>query len=422
MNKPEHLLFASLDCAVQAVQAESIIPRALPELPTGSLRVIGAGKAAAAMAAAVERHIPDHSKLQGLVITRHGHSVATQRIRVIEAGHPIPDEQGLRGAREIFDLARYSRPEDSLLVLLSGGGSSLLTLPESGLDLHDVQTVTNDLLRSGAPIEAINCVRKHLSRTLGGKLAALTPARSCVLIISDVVGDDPSVIASGPFYPDPSSFADALLTLEKWQVDVSRSVFDFLMAGRRGQCPETIKPGAPCFERVTTRIIGDASTALSAAAAFFHDQGIETRIIAADITSESVIAASEHALWVRQYRDQGHSRPIALISGGETRVKVNGRGRGGRNSHYLLALAQQLAGVPGVYALAADTDGIDGTEDNAGAYLTPDIWRRAFERGLVAADYLARNDAYDYFAALNALVMTGPTRTNVNDYRVILIT
>lgn len=422
MLGPERLLIDSLHCVLDAVQARNILPSHLPDLPQGCLHVIGAGKAAAAMAAVVEAHYPADATLSGVVLTRYGHAEPTTRIPVIEAGHPLPDHQGECAAARVQAIVRQAQVGDSLLVLLSGGASSLLTMPEAGLELSGVQAATRELLRSGAPIGAINCVRKHLSSTLGGKLAEACLVPSRVLIISDVVGDDPSVIASGPFHPDPSTFEEALDVLHTWDVRVPATVTEFLMAGMLGRQRETIKPGAACFGRVDTRVIANAHTALAAAMTYFKDNGIAATIMEPDEVDEARTVAARHAQLVRAHIASGKTRPIALISGGETCVKVTGNGRGGRNGEYILALAHHLNGIAGVYALAADTDGIDGTEDNAGALLTPAIWARAEALDLSAAEHLSRNDAYGYFSALEGLVVTGATRTNVNDYRVILIT
>jgi hydroxypyruvate reductase len=376
------------------------------------------------MAAAVESLWPEDTRLTGLVVTRHGHGVPTKRIRVIEAGHPLPDQYAAAASTAIFDIVASASPDDMLLVLLSGGGSSLLSHPENGLTLTDLRQVTQDLLHSGAPIEAINCIRKHLSRGLGGKLARHCQCPARVLLISDVVGDDPSVIASGPFHPDESTFADAMSTLVTWGIQPSQAIHDFLRHGHAGLVAETAKPKESCFNTIDTRIIGNARMALDAAANYFNSRGIGAVILDDSVTEEARVAALGQAELAARCATRGQpwKPPVALLSGGETRVRVQGHGRGGRNSEFLLALARQLQDSARIYAMAADTDGIDGTEDNAGAFWTPDLWHRARQLGLDADLYLENNDAHGFFSALDALVVTGPTGTNVNDYRAILIT
>jgi hydroxypyruvate reductase len=419
-TRPEQLLRASFAAAVDAVAAPRVIPAHLPDVPRGRLLVVGAGKAAAAMALAVEQHWPADAPLSGLVITRHGHALPSRRIEVVEAGHPLPDARGTRAAKRLADVLARATPRDYVLALLSGGGSSLLSLPEAGLRLADIQAVTGGLLRSGAPIGAINRVRKHLSRTLGGKLACHLPCAARVLIVSDVVGDDPSTIASGPFHADPSTFAEALDILDTWSVQAPPAVARFLTDGAAGRHAETPKPGAACFARIDTRIIARAGDALAGARVFFQARGIEARILGDAFEDEARRLGQAHAQLARRQRVEPR-RPIALLSGGETRVRVTGNGRGGRNSEYLLGLFLGLRGQAGTHALAADTDGIDGSEDNAGAWFGPGHWRRARQAGLDAEEFLARNDAWGFFSAMDSLLLTGPTRTNVNDYRAILI-
>jgi glycerate 2-kinase len=424
MNPHRQLLIDSFLCAVKAVQAETVVRNHIPLPPVGTLYVIGAGKAAAAMAAVVERVLPATASLRGLVITRYGHGAATQRIEVIEAGHPLPDSTGVSACERIIELLSGAGGQDAVLALLSGGGSSLLTLPETGIGLSDIQTVTHTLLRSGAPISAINCVRKHVSRTLGGKLAAYCRTTVHVLIVSDVVGDDPAVIASGPFSPDPSTFADAIDILRAWNVAAPDAITGYLEAGLRGEHQDTPKPGASCFKQVKASIIARAGDALRAAQVYLEQHGLDVIVLADDFESEAKELGIEHARIALKHRalKSAGTRPLALLSGGETRVTVSGQGRGGRNSEYLLSLFLELAGRPGIYALAADTDGIDGTEQNAGAWIGPDTWQLAGKLNLDVAGYLAEHDAYRFFEAVDTLLVTGPTRTNVNDYRVILIT
>jgi hydroxypyruvate reductase len=361
--------------------------------------------------------------LEGLVITRSGHGLPTRRIRVVEAGHPVPDEQGEAAAAEILERAMGLGKDDLLLALVSGGGSSLLSLPVDGVPMADLKSVTRDLLRSGAPIQDMNTVRKHLSRIQGGRLAAACPARVLALTISDVTGDDPTHIASGPCAPDPTTYADALAILERNGVQPPASVLATLRTGQAGKLEETPKPGAPLFRRVENRVIATAHASLEAAAKYFRGQGIRPVILGDSVKGEARDVASVYAALGKEVRDHGQpwKPPVALISGGEATVTVRGQGRGGRCTEFLLSLAIELGGMKGAWALAADTDGIDGSEDNAGAIATPDSLRRAAKLGLSAEKLLAVNDAWGFFDALGDLVVTGPTRTNVNDYRVILL-
>jgi len=385
--------------------------------------VVGAGKAAADMVTCVESHYPDVVRMTGLAITRHGHALPTHRIPVLEAGHPLPDQEGLEGARTLLRIVQDATPSDHILALLSGGGSSLLTLPMQGLDLQDVRAVMQGLLQSGAPIAQINCVRKHLSRTLGGRLARSSAAPVTALLLSDVVGDDISVIASGPFAPDNTTYAEALTVLQDWQVRVPSPLRSHLEQGAAGVLPETPGPADPCFSRVDTRVVGNGRTALEGAAAHLARLGMEAEIWGAHFVGEARGLAREFARRVRCMQSARSPRapPRMLLSGGETQVTVRGSGRGGRNTEFLLALGLELQGMPGVHALAADTDGIDGSEDNAGALLAPDTLARAASRGLDAHARLADNDAHGFFSALGDLLMTGPTRTNANDFRAILL-
>ncbi len=432
------LLIGSFHTAVAAVMAERVLPPHLPSAPAGRTLALGAGKAAADMAACVEAHWPAEAPLSGLVITRHGHSPPSlsgevggkgtrpsrsQRIQVVEAGHPLPDKAGLSAAQQLLDLANNTGPNDQVLALISGGGSSLLTLPAAGLELADIRVLCSALLNSGAPIADINCVRKHLSRTLGGRLAAQCRAPVRVLMISDVTGDDPSVIASGPFAPDPTTFADALDVLERWQVPTPEPVQRYLRNGIAGQHAETPKPGAACFRYVEHRLLANGRTGLTGAADYFRSRGITPVILGDSVTGEAREAAQVFAALAREVRLHGSpwKPPVSLLSGGETSVSVRGKGRGGHNAEFQLALALALSGLDRVHALAADTDGIDGTSDCAGAFIAPDTLTRAVRLGVSAAACLADNDAYHFFAALGDLVRTGPTRTNANDYRAILI-
>jgi glycerate 2-kinase len=420
---PRELLIDSFRAAVSAADPLQIVPQHLPPPPRGRTVVIGAGKAAGSMALAVESHWPPDSPLEGVVITRYGHGLPTRRIRVVEAGHPVPDEQGEAAAREILALAQGLGKDDLLLALVSGGGSSLLSLPVEGISMADLKSVTRALLASGAPIQDMNTVRKHLSAIQGGRLALATPARVLALVISDVTSDDPTHIASGPCSPDPSTFAEALEVLERFGVKPPASVAAHLESGAAGRTAETPKPGDPAFARVENRVIATAHRSLVAAAAFVQARGVTPMVLGDSVTGEASEVAKVYAALARQIREHSHpfQPPVALISGGETTVTLRGKGRGGRCSEYLLSLAIELGGLQDTWGLACDTDGIDGSEDNAGAVLTPDAIARAASLGLAPKRMLAGNDGYSFFAALGDLVVTGPTRTNVNDYRVILV-
>ncbi len=422
-DSPRDLLIASFHAAVAAVGANRVLPPHLPPPPVGRTLVVGAGKASADMAASVEAHWPTGAPLSGLVITRHGHGVPCRHIEVAEAGHPLPDATGVAAARRLLDIVRGAGPDDRLLALISGGGSSLLTLPAARLELADIRAVSGALLASGAPIADINRVRKHLSATLGGRLAEACAAPVTALLISDVTGDDPSVIASGPFASDPGTYADALEVLERWRVAVPAPVLTHLREGAAGRWPETPKPGAACFSRVEHRLLANGRDALQEGAAFFRERGVAPVILGDTVTGEAREVAHVFAALAREIRLHGSpwKPPVALLSGGETTVTVRGRGRGGRNAEFLLALALDLEGLEGVHALAADTDGIDGVSECAGALLAPDSLQRARMLGLSARERLDDNDAHAFFAALDDSLLTGPTRSNANDYRAILI-
>ena len=417
------LLLDSFRAAVAAADPLIIVPPHLPSPPRGRTLVIGAGKAAAAMASAVEAHWPAGAPLSGLVITRYGHGLPTQRIEVIEAGHPVPDEAGAQASLRIRDEVSRLGPDDQLLALVSGGGSALLSLPAPPLTMADLKATTSELLRCGAKIEEINTVRKHLSTIQGGRLAALCRAPILALVISDVTGDDPTHIASGPCAPDPTTYADALAVLERRECVVPAVVIDMLKQGRDGILAETPKPGDLVFAHTENRVIATAQQSLQAAATLLRAQHITPVILGDSVTGEAREVAKVYGALARQIRTHGtpFEPPVALISGGECTVTVKGRGRGGRCAEFLLALGVDLAGLPGTHALACDTDGIDGSEDNAGAILTPDSLMRAAALNVYAERRLDDNDGYGFFSALGDLVVTGPTRTNVNDYRVILI-
>jgi len=385
------LLEESFRAAVAAADPLKILGPHLPPPPRGRTFVAAAGKAAASMALAVEQHWK--SPLDGIAVTRYKHGLATKHIRVVEAGHPVPDQAGESAAAEIRRNAQQLGPDDLLLALISGGGSSLLSLPAPGISMSELKALTGRLLKSGADIREMNTVRKHLSAIQGGRLAAASRAPVVALIISDVVGDDPTHIASGPCSPDPTTIEDAKAVLAKYGIEF------------RGPFSETPKTAS-----ATNKVIATAYRSLEAAAEVFRRQGIRPEILGDTITGEAREVGREMAGLAR--RTKG---PAALISGGECTVTVKGEGgRGGRCTEFLLSLGIETQGI---WAIAADTDGIDGTEDNAGAILTPE----SMKRGQDGESFLARHDSYGFFSALGDLVVTGPTRTNVNDYRAILV-
>ncbi len=420
---PRELLLGSFQVALAAADPLKIVGAHLPAPPKGRTLVVGAGKAAASMALAVEQHWPVSAPLDGLVITRYQHGLETQRITVIEAGHPVPDESGEKAAQEILHRVKTLTADDLLLVLVSGGGSSLLTLPADGIAIDDIQTLTRQLLASGAPIQEMNIVRKHLSAMQGGRLAASCRAPVLALVISDVTGDDPTHIASGPCAPDPSTYRDALDVIHRHGINPPAAIAAHLARGAAGNLPETPKPGDRLFARVENRVIATAQASLQAAAAYFRSQNIPAAVLGDSVTGEAREVAKVYGALAREVRQ--HSAPwrapVALISGGECTVTVKGNGRGGRCAEFLLSLALDLNGADHIHALACDTDGIDGSEDNAGALLTPDALHRAAAMGISAAKLLDDNDGYSFFQALDNLVVTGPTRTNVNDFRVLLV-
>ena len=419
MKLPLELLTGAFNAAVEAAHPGRHLAPFLPELPKGRLVVVGAGKAAAAMAVAVEAHYP-LERLEGLVVTRYGHALPTQKIEVVEAAHPVPDQEGQAATERILALARGLGEDDLLLCLISGGGSALLSSP-AGLSLEAKAALTTQLLNSGADITEMNVVRKHLSSVKGGKLAAAAaPAQVVSLILSDVVGDDLSAIASGPTVPDASTFADALAILEAYQIDAP-DVSSYLNRGARGEVAETPKPGDAVFRKVTNHLVASGQGSLEAAAEFLQSQGLTTHILSNAVEGEAREVGKVHAAIARQVAlyDQPFKKPCALLSGGETTVTVKQAGRGGRNGEFALALALALDGLNNVYALAADTDGIDGSENNAGAFVTPDLFGRVPKARAKAL--LAKNDSYSFFEAAGTLFETGPTNTNVNDLRVLLV-
>lgn len=414
------LLRSLFDAAVAAALPDRIVPPHLPPPPKGRTIVLGAGKASAAMAQAVEAHWP--GPLEGLVVTRYGHAAPCARIEIVEAAHPVPDAAGRKAAERILKLAQEAGPEDLVLCLISGGGSALLALPAPGLTLEDKQAVNKALLASGADIGQMNTVRRHLSAIKGGRLAAAAhPAKVVSLLISDVPGDDPIVIASGPTVPDPTSFSDARAILARYGITPPPAVAAHL---ERAEA-ETPKPGDPRLASAEAVIVARPQASLEAAAAVARRAGITPLILGDSLEGEAREVGKVMAGMALQVRRHGQpvAAPCVLLSGGETTVTVKGPGgRGGRNTEFLLGLALQLHGLEGVWALAGDTDGIDGSEANAGAIVTPDALERARGLGLRPMERLAANDAYGVFQALGDLVVTGPTLTNVNDFRAVLVT
>ena len=435
---PLGFLRALYAAAVSRALPAEVIGAHLPPPPDpakGRTLVLGAGKAGAAMAAAVDALWPADAPISGLVVTRYDHvppayRARPGRIEVVEARHPVPDEAGRLAAQRIVELSHGLTADDLVLCLISGGGSALLSMPADGLAFADKQAINSALLKSGAAIDEMNTVRKHLSAIKGGRLAALcAPARLVTLLISDVPGDEPSVIASGPTVPDASTCADALAILARYGIDIPQAA----RAGLDSGAFETPKPGDACFAGHTVRLIATPQASLEAAAALARQAGIAAHILSDEIEGESREVGKVHAALARAVARHGQpfARPCVLLSGGETTVTVKTQrpgarpgqrpGRGGRASEFLLSCSMALQGQPGVWVLSADTDGIDGSEDNAGAVATPDTLARAAALGLNAADALDRNDAYSFFHALGDLVVPGPTFTNVNDFRALLV-
>jgi hydroxypyruvate reductase len=414
-------LRALYDAAVDAARPERVVPACLPAPPAGRTVAVGGGKAAAAMARAAEDHWPAAAPLAGLVVTRYGFGAPTRRIGVVEAAHPVPDAAGIAGAAQVLEAVRGLGPDDLVLCLMSGGASALLACPAPGLTLDDKRAVTRALLASGAPIQDINCVRKHLSAIKGGRLAAAAaPARVVTLAISDVVGDDPATIGSGPTVPDPTTFADARRVLAKYGIDPPAAVARHLAAA----ADETPKPGDPRLAGAEFRLAATPAQSLAAAAEAARRRGVRPVLLGDAIEGEARAVGADHARLALALRDDPtRGGPAVLLSGGETTVTLVAEpGKGGPNTEYLLGLALALDGAPGISAVAGDTDGADGSEDNAGAFVFADTLARARARGRDGAEALAANDAWTFFRALDDLLVPGPTRTNVNDLRAILVT
>ncbi|MGB7205420.1 MAG: glycerate kinase [Anderseniella sp.] len=397
--------------AIAAAQPALCLPVHLPQAPKGRTIVVGAGKASAAMAATVEANWS--GPLEGLVLTRYGHAAPCRQISIVEASHPVPDKAGFDAAARIHQMVQGLTPDDLVLCLISGGGSALLTAPAEGITLEEKQMVNKALLSSGAPIGEMNCLRKHLSAIKGGRLAAAAyPAQVVSLLISDVPGDDPSTVASGPTVPDPTTRQQALEILDKYKLDVAASVRAFLHT----EAAETPKPGDPVFAHADTRMIATPKMSIDAAAIIAREAGYRVINLGDNLEGEAREVGATHARFALETKG-----PTVILSGGETTVTLKGNGRGGRNAEYALALAIGLNAAPNISAVAIDTDGIDGSEDNAGAIVTPDVLTRAAANGIDAQAMLANNDAYGFFELTGDLVMTGPTLTNVNDFRAIVV-
>ncbi len=418
MTPPRALLLRLFEAAIAAAQPSLCLPRHLPPPPGGRTLVVGAGKASAAMARALEDHWT--GPLSGLVVTRHGYRVPCRRIEIVEAAHPVPDRAGFAAAERMMRLVGGLGPDDLVVALVSGGGSSLLPMPLAGISAVEKQAINRDLLASGASIGEMNVLRRHLSAIKGGRLAAACwPARVLNLVISDVPGDDPVDIASGPTVADPTTCADALAVLDRYAIPAGPAVRAALESGRG----ESVKPGDPRLAGVETRIVAAPQASLEAAAAVARAEGLPVHILGDAIEGEAAEVGKAMGGIVRQVarRGQPFAPPCLLLSGGETTVRVRSQGRGGRNVEFLLALGIALDGLAGVHALAGDTDGVDGIEEVAGAWLTPDSLARARALGLRPAASLAANDGHGFFEALGDGVVTGPTLTNVNDFRAVLI-
>jgi glycerate 2-kinase len=415
---PAETLRALFDAAVEAALPARILPPHLPDPPAGRTLVLGAGKASAAMAAALEAHWP--GELTGLVITRYGHAVPCDRIEIVEAAHPVPDEAGAAAAERMLGLCAGLGADDLVIALISGGGSALMTLPPEGVTRAEIQALNRALLASGAPIGVMNAIRRHLSRINGGRLAAAChPARVLAMLISDVPGDDPVDIASGPTVPDPTTLADARALVARHHIDLPAAITSAL----DDPANESVKPGDPRLARAETRIIAAPMASLEAAAAKARDLGLAPRVLGDAIEGEARDVGADMARQALAARPAPGAPPVVLISGGETTVTLprdtHDLGRGGRNVDFLLGLARALDSAPGIHAIACDTDGVDGAEEVAGAVVAPDTIARAGREALASA--LARHDGHGFFAALGDQVVTGPTLTNVNDFRAILI-
>lgn len=413
------LLLNSFDVVLEHSVPQNCLPECIPEPTAGKTYVVGAGKAAAKMAQVFENHYK--GEYEGMVITRYGFIASTEKLEVVEASHPNPDEQGRIATKRILEIANNAQEGDTIICLLSGGGSSLMSCPHEEIDFEEYQSLNDQLLKCGASIHEMNCLRKHLNQAFGGKLTkAAHPAKMITLSISDVAGDDPSTIASGPTVGDPTSLEEAREVIAKYELNAGPSIVAFLNDPKH----ETPNPDDEIFKSSEYRLIATPEKSLKAAAAFFKEKNLQPYILSTELEGDTNECASFHAALVKRIldKDEPFSKPCVLISGGETTVRVNGSGDGGPNTQFMLKLAIDLGKDHQVYALACDTDGIDGIMDNAGAVITPDTLMRAKKQKVSAKKALDNNDSYNFFKALDDLIMPGPTHTNVNDYRAIIIT
>lgn len=417
-DDPKNFLKSLFLRAVDAADPVRIIPQNLPAKPKGRTIIVGAGKASAAMAKAFEDAWD--GDLTGLVVTRYDYGVDCSRIEILESAHPVPDAAGLHAAERMLEFVSGLSEDDLVVALISGGGSSLLPLPPASIGLNGKAAVNDALLKSGATIHEMNCLRKYMSTIKGGRLAAAAhPARVVSLVLSDIPGDDPALVASGPTIPDATSRADALAIVDRYKMSLPTSAMDWL----RDETNRAPDPADPRFARNEVRTIGAAQMSLEAAAEAARDAGIDAHILSDAIEGEARDVGLVHAALARQVlmRDQPFAKPALILSGGETTVTLRGKGRGGRNTEFLLGFAIAIRGLSGIQALAADTDGIDGSEANAGAFADGSTFDRLLEAGIDPRACLAGNDAYSAFEAIGDLLITGPTRTNVNDFRAILL-
>ncbi len=409
------ILINSFKAGLDAVRPENIIKNKLPSPPKGRTYVIGAGKAAASMAKAIELNWPRNLPLNGNVITRYKHSLKTKKIKIYESGHPIPDTAGMKAANNFINNMQKLNNNDLLLCLISGGGSSLMAVPQDGLNMKDLRNVTKDLLNCGAEISEINTVRKHLSKTHGGKVPIYTKAKIVSLIISDVTGDRITDIASGPCCPDPTTFKNAINILEKYNIK-NKKISEFLKKGIKGKIIENPKKNNPIFKNVKNVLLASGKDMLKKAELFLNKNKIQTLNLGDGVKGESRQIATKHAKKILEI----NKKKFAIISGGETTVTVSGSGKGGRNSEYALSLFNKVRNTDNIAVISCDTDGIDGSEDNAGVYFDNKILKKARQLSLNPELFLKKNDSYTFFKKLNSLIHTGPTLTNVNDYRVVM--
>ena len=409
------ILINSFKIGLEAVKPINIIKKSLPEPPKGRTFVIGAGKASASMAKAIEINWPKNLPLNGSVITRYKHSVKTKRIKVYESGHPMPDTAGMKAANNFISNIKDLNSNDLLLCLISGGGSSLMSVPQKGLNMNDLRHVTKELLNSGAEISEINTVRKHLSKTHGGKIPMYTKAKIVSLIISDVTGNKITDIASGPCCADPTTFKNSINILEKYKIKNKR-IYEFLKKGIKGKIIENPKKNNPIFKNAKNILLASGKDMLKKAELFLKKNKIKTLNLGDNIKGESRQIAIKHGEKILRIKKQ----KFAIISGGETTVTVSGSGKGGRNSEYALSLFNKVINTDNIAVISCDTDGIDGSEDNAGVYFDKEIIKKSKKLNLDPKLFLKKNDSYTFFKKLNSLIQTGPTLTNVNDYRVVL--